>query len=375
MHATQPGADSHLANRYDKRVYNSSGQTIPPFSIVKVSTSNPPGQDDLQFVTVPTGSGSEKYLLTGPQELLPNRETVATDTYPAEVRYDSAGGAPAGGSLWGPFGGFSLSVNGTGFLILSAPANGRVRVAEVPASSSASADYPLFYVRNLSGLARPTRTIFGLTTPFINPPTNLSIMSQWNSAPPNAGQFFCISLDNVAVNDFVLCAPVGVLAVQLDYRGTEYLNDAQLHGFADASESNYAHLKSSQDGPARILWRERQAVIGSGTQGVQWAFVNLDHQGVVDAPRGVVFEEITAATGNRGGPLTPGNGRATLYRSTGGNAGAVCVVVGNVDVENWFRGAIPVGKPVGLRPCRRLPNGHLLYEVSAEGCAEVPVAP
>jgi hypothetical protein len=373
MEHSRPGKSSQLRQRYDKRVKNTSGSTIPPFGIMRITGATKYGEDEFYNVAQPSGSGSEKYLLNGPQEIVSGGEGSATDDYPAVARYDGTGGTPIPTELWGPFGSFSLSVNGTGFLIVGTPENGLVRVAEAGPLATAGADFPIIIVRNMSGTARGNRSIFSLSTPISVPPDQLPIQPYINSAAPDAGKFWVVSLSNVNHLDYVDCAPVGVLAVQIDYRGQEYSNDALRHDFVDAQEGNYSVLKSSQDGPGRILWRAKQGVSGSATQGVQWAIINLDHQGILSSPRILITTEVTAATGTRGNPLTPGKGKGQLYTPPyTGIAGSIWLPSGVVDVETIAFETTPVGKMCACRASRRLPTGHIVYEIIAEPCKEMP---
>lgn len=373
---SKPGNRGKFESIYDKPVRNASGTTIPPYAIMQVVGGATATTDEVYQVAQAASGGNRKYLINSPLPIDAGEPGHATDQYPAICAYEFGSGSPVPvpGELWGPFGGFRLSTDGSGFLIVGEAEDGLVRVAEAPPLATAGADFPLIIVRNVSGLSRGNRSIFGIGEPLNSPALTLPVQPTFLSVPPVAGQFWVVALSNVGNGNYVDAAPIGVLAVQIDYRGQEYINPALAHWFVDCAESNYANLVSAQDGPGRILWREKQGVSGGGTNGIQWAFIQLDHQGVIAAPRAVITEAVTPATGTLNGLLIPGKGKARLYNNAGGNAGAAWVPGSIVDVETWMRGTTAVGKPVLLRPSRRLPNGHTIYEIQSEGCAVIPPA-
>lgn len=379
MNAAKTGNPSKLAHRYDKVVKNGTAEEIPSHAVMKIVSTGLVSGDEVYTVGKSGGESGGKFLINGPQKITASGWGWATDSYPAIAAYDAGSppAVPANGSLWGPFGSWKLSINGSGFLILGGPESGLVRVAQAPPGATAGADFPLILIRNDSGIKRNNRGLFGIGAPLNLPPDQLPIQPAFASTSPDAGRPWVVALNEVDPGNYVDAAPVGILSVLLNYRGQEYENPGLVHRFSDAIEGNYNNLASSQDGPARILWRERQGVSGSSTNGVQWAFILLDHQGSIDGPRGIITVPVTAATGIRGLPITPGKGKAMLYSptGTGGVAGSPWSPGPIVDVETWMHAETATGKPVLLRPSRRLPDGHTIYELTAEGCKAVPLTP
>lgn len=374
MRNSSTGSLGRFEVQYDKLVKNSTAETVPPYGVMQVIGAAAHDEEEEYAIAKPTGSSNAKFLINGPLSIGPGDWGHGTSRYPAVIAYDPGTPplSPTPGSLWGPFGDWKISINGTGFLITGTAKDGLVRAAEAPPLATAGADFPLIIVRNDSGLNRQNRSIFGLSVPLNVPPAQLPVQPIWASNSPDSGVPWVVSLNDVNAGGYVDCAPVGILAVRLNYRGQEYENPAQIHRFADASEGDYDTLVSCQDGPARILWRERGGISGSGTNGIQWAFIALDQQGVIDGPRGIVTVAVTAATGFRGQAITPGKGMVQLYEAPFGPAGTPWQPGPIVEVESWAPEGSAVGKGVPLRPSRRLPNGNTLYELVNEPCKVFP---
>lgn len=88
--------------------------------------------------------------------------------------------------------------------------------------------------------------------------------------------------------------------------------------------------------------------------------------------RGVTSTAITAATGTKNGPQTPGTGQVLLYTKPAGPAGTAWQPGTVVTAENWMHGTIASFKPVHLKKSRKSDTGTQIYVIIAEGCAEVP---
>lgn len=242
-----------------------------------------------------------------------------------------------------------------------------VRLADALTVAPSSDDFPLVKIRAGSSLDIGQVTGFG--TPLTPPPGSTPIIPTFDSTMPTAGKPFAIMLESAISNETKLAAPVGIVAAQLNF------TDAS-HQYADCVTNSPSAIKSGSAGPARILWREKQNVSGSGSLGSQWALVLLSASqpaAVVDI-RGWTTSQITAATGSRNGPTTPGTGTAKLgIMPTSGAAGAAWQAgTDNVNVENWMRGTIPIYKPILLDFSRYADDGTKIYSVKSEGCVEIP---
>jgi hypothetical protein len=240
-----------------------------------------------------------------------------------------------------------------------------VRLADSGTGPSGD-DFPIVKIKNVSGLPKTVGSIVGYGVSLSPPPASFPRLPEFESAAPAADKAFAILLADAAVNTTVDAAPVGVVATQIN------LTDDK-HTWADVIANDYAKLASATAGPVRILWREKQSITGSQTLGLQWALVELGRSLAPESTRGVVYSVVTAASGNRDGPLTPGTGLVRLYTKPTGAAGTAWEPGSNTLVETWMHASSAIGKPVLLRESRKLPNGSPLYEIIAEGCASVPI--
>ena len=302
---SQPGTLGKFQIRYDKHIVNATSETIPSWSIVQVTAATTIGSEESYTVTKPNGTAKAKYLLTGPQWIAPGASGSATDTFPAGAAWIGLT-PPSPGAEWGPVSGsWSLSVNGKGFLILGGVAGttvGTAKVAAIPPAATSGADFPLIRIHNISGLARASRSIVGIGPPVDPPPASLPTQPTFSAANPTTGGVFAVLMNDVANGDFVDAAPLGVVACQLNYTDTS-------HTRAESVANDFTKLRSTDAGRARILWRERQSIAGSGTLGLQWAIVFLESGQTPTFVKHGVVEDATfgsAATGAYLQPITPG---------------------------------------------------------------------
>lgn len=94
-------------------------------------------------------------------------------------------------------------------------------------------------------------------------------------------------------------------------------------------------------------------------------FTNGEWRAIVGAT------QISAATGNYGGPIFPGVGLATIYLPTNVTEGTPWTPSHVALVENWTHGAIPAYTPIGVR----FIGGTNKLEAIFGGCKEVPHNP
>jgi hypothetical protein len=321
------------------------------------------GEETVYNVGKPTGAASAKYLVNTPVAIPASSPGAGTDQYPTDAAYITQA-VPAGGMEWGPVNNsWLLSPSGKGFLILGGAANGVVRVA-AKAGTSAGDDFPLIKIVNASGLVRQFGNIVGYGAPVDPPPASLNRIPTFQSVPPGAGKPFAVLLNDVASGDTADAAPLGVVNVQINY------TDAA-HTHAVAITNDYVKLASAADG-ALILWRELGHVAGGGTLGVQWARVRLDPVAMIDDPWGVVYSTITAASGPRDGPITPGTGLVRLYLPPTGPIGTPWQPGPNIPCETSMYDASTVYKIVIIRKSRIAPDGSTIYRAISQGCKEQP---
>jgi len=355
------------SDKYRVPVRNTSSETIPPYGAMQVASSSLVGDDKVFNVIKPNGAPGAKVYLNGPAEIPVSEPGHGTDEYPAEALIT---GTVVFGAEIGPVNAsWALTASGKGFQFLGGLAGGVGRVA-AKGGTTAGDDFPLIKILNVSGLPKAFGSIVGYGLPVDPPPGTLHRIPTFQSVAPTKGKPFAVLLQDIATSAVGDAGPCGVVPVQIDY------TDAA-HTKADAITNDYAKLRSGAEGPAIILWREKQGISGSGTLGVQWARVLLDRfeatTVISEDIRGVSAGGIGAATGSRDGPLTPGVGNARLYNPpASGNAGVAWQVGQIVSVENWMRGTIPDYKPLLLRPSRLDDNDNTIYTVIAEGCAEIP---
>lgn len=347
-------------NRWNIPVQNQLSEQAPAHAALQVANSSAVGGDTVYNVTKPTGVAGAKIVLNSPAPLLANSQGAATDQYPTDALIT---GTPTFGQEIGPvIGSWALSVSGKGFMFLGGLAGGVGRVA----AKGTTDDFPLVRILNVSGLLRSFGNIVGYGVS-LDPAAPVSRIPTFQSAPPTAGKPFVVLLGNVANNDVVDAAPIGVAPVQINYTDIA-------HTHAEAISNDYAKLASAKSGPATILWRELQHIAGGGTFGIQWARVRLDPVAMVEAPRAVIYSIISKATGFRDQAITPGKGLVKMYLPPEGVIGTPWQIGGSpIEVETWMHSQSDVGKPVLLRQSRKAPDGSIIYEAISEGCAVVPV--
>jgi hypothetical protein len=266
----QVGTLSEVQVRFPIRVRNITLETIPPYGVMQLAGATTFGQEPGYAAILPTGANNAEYVLNSPAEIPPNGYGSATDQYPADAAYQyNLDAQPALNAEWGPvFGSWLLSASGKGFLILGGADQGVVRVS-AKSGTSAGDDFPLVRILNTTGLPRAYGSISAYGTPLDPPPGTLYRIPSFQSLPPQPGKPFVVTLAPSAVNQIVDAAPVGVVAVQINF------TDAT-HTHADAIANDFDKLRSAKTGPALILWREKQSIVGEGTLGIQWARVRLD---------------------------------------------------------------------------------------------------
>jgi hypothetical protein len=241
-----------------------------------------------------------------------------------------------------------------------------VRLADSAGTGPSGEDFPIVKIKNVSGLPKTVGSIVGYGVSLSPPPASFPRLPEFESAVPAVDKAFAILLADSEVNTTVDAAPVGVVATQIN------LTDAT-HTWANVIANDYAKLASGTSGPVRILWREKQNILGSQTIGIQWALVELGRALAAESNRGVVYSIVSASSGFRDGPQTPGTGLVRLYTKPTGEAGTAWEPGATTLVETWMHANSASGKPVLLRESRKLPNGSPLYEIIAEGCASVPI--
>lgn len=261
--------------RWSVVVLNTTGETIPPYAVMRVVGAQPIDENEEYLVTKPSGSGS--ILFNSPSRIAPNERGFGTFTPPINAAYEVLDGTPVAGEEWGPhplIPSWHLSRNGTGVVILGGAESGVVRVAPAKAASgSQNGDVPIIFIRNDSGLNRPSRTIFGIGDPITVPPAAFPSQPVYASLSPATIQPFAVSFGPVTAGGIIDAVTVGTVAVQVDVTDST-------HTHAVVADNNYANLISASDGPARIIWRERGTILGDSTLGVQWAMVSLEERPV-----------------------------------------------------------------------------------------------
>ncbi len=119
-----------VRDRWPIRVKNSSGSTIPPFSVVLASTPTFTNNELVIPVVQPNAASTDfnwdQYLVTGPFAIgsgSSNEGLATTLKEPGPVRYDS--GTPAAKEVWGPkHGQLTLSKGYYGFEVLGGTTSG-----------------------------------------------------------------------------------------------------------------------------------------------------------------------------------------------------------------------------------------------------------
>lgn len=90
---------SPTSNQRWIEVYNGSGETIPPYSIVEIDDSSMDNGRTYVTVIKPVHDCVENFLVTGHQCIGAGKYGYATNDYPTYVAYD---GTPVQGEDWGP---------------------------------------------------------------------------------------------------------------------------------------------------------------------------------------------------------------------------------------------------------------------------------
>lgn len=275
---------------YPHRVKNTTPLKIPAYGIMQIVTATTSAEETIYGVAQTSVSGAAMFLLNGPQAIAAGGYGAATSAAPALAAYSAFNATPIGGQEWGPIpGSWLLSQFGKGFLIVGGAAyvggaaNGTVRVAPLPPSSNNNpADFPTVTIINSLQVAFPFGTIIGYGVA-ADPPNPLNFIPVFNSSPPVRGVPICVAIQDIAGTPFGggivgsgRAAPVGVVTCQVDMKDFG-------HGFADAITNDYTKLQSSEAGDHKIIWRERVAVSGPSSLGVQWCRVLLNRRS--EAPR------------------------------------------------------------------------------------------
>lgn len=370
----QHGGRPRLEQAWPVRVRNTTGEQVPPYGCMQVTGATAYNGEESYNVIKPNGSQDASFIINGPVAILANGWGSGTITGPMLVAYDVSW-LPILNDEWGPIAGsWAISANGKGYKIIGGASGGIVsgtnagQLRVMPKNGAAAGDdFPLVKIHNVSGLSRPFGTVSGYGAPVDPPPGTLHRIPTFKSAPPQPGKPFVVLLADSTNNAIVDAAPCGVVAVQINF------TDAA-HTHADAITNDFSRLASAPSGPALIIWRELQGVAGGGTLGLQWARVRLDPVAMTTDPRGVIEQQITAASGTRSGPnLTPGTGIVRLYvMPQSGAIGTPWAKGTTVNVETWMHATSDIGKPVILRESRKAPDGTTIYLAIAEGCQEVP---
>jgi hypothetical protein len=208
-------------------------------------------------------------------------------------------------------------------------------------------DFPRVKIVNKSGTGRVFGNVVGYGPPTDPPPATLgNALPTFESAAPTAGKPFAVLLADIAPNDTGDAGPVGVVAVQLDFK------DAT-HEYADAITNDYAKLASAATGPARIIWREKAYISGAGSLGVQWARVRLDNG------KNLQFAEVYTAISAMATWGTYGTGTVKFKNDNGTDETGTPVTV-----ENRYKFQYGVGSTV---LCDRSYNPPRVYADSGGG--------
>lgn len=299
-----------LGDRWPIPVLNTTGEVVPPHAVMQIAGATAVGNDTLYHIIKPTGADSAKYLLNSPVSIDPNTEGFGTDFYPTTA---ATFGLPVVGQEWGPAAGsWLLAATGKGFLILGGAVTGFARVASIPPSAGQGADFPVIHLRNDSGMPKPKWSVFRTGVP-LTPPPDSPIQPTFASLPPLEGKPFVISFADVGVdeeNNIVDAAPVGIVAVQLNYTDLT-------HEKAECITGEYSKLKSVESGPATIQWRELQHLSGPASLGLQWAFVLLDRQGGAGGGDALKFTCAIQSSVPPGNANDPAQGSGVVYQVLG----------------------------------------------------------
>jgi len=152
-------------------------------------------------------------------------------------------------------------------------------------------------VRNDSGYDRGRFDVLGIDSPIITPTDNedafknqVAFSGSTPSLPGHGGRFV-ILLEPLATGAIGLGLTTGVCPVRLDVQDAE-------HARATVIDGDAANLRSADDGPAAILWKEA----GTGTR---WALIHL---GPPDEP---CLWGKAPITGSLGDPAWVDDGTAT----------------------------------------------------------------
>jgi hypothetical protein len=294
-------------------VFNTTGETVPPYGVMQIAGASLVGDDTLYHIIKPTGSANAKYVINSPADFPSQGYGFATDLYPADA---ATIGIAIAGQEWGPIAdSWRLAPNGKGFLILGGIVLGLARVASIPPAAGQGADFPVIHIRNDSGLPRPKWSVWRVGTA-LTPPPDAPIQPTFASLAPQEGEPFVVSFADVGVdpeNNIVDAAPVGIVAVQIDYTDLG-------HKKAECITGDYAKLKSVDNGPATIEWREKQHLSGGLSLGLQWAFVLLDRQGGAGSPVDDAFTAEINSSIAKGTAEIPTSGEGEVFQVFSGGA-------------------------------------------------------
>lgn len=357
------------AHRYPLAFQNAASETAPAYGVLQVLAAPSVGDTRIYAVVKPTGATAAVYFINAPEAVAAGGYGAASD----QIVDAMISGTPGINQEVGPVSNsWALSPNGKGFTYLGGLVNG-IGTVKPKAGTSAGDDFPLVRILNTSGTNKPYGTICGIGDPLNPPPANVDRILAFNSAAPVTNRPFVVLLDDVPPLGSCDAAPVGIVSCKINYKDTS-------HSFADVVSNDYDKLVSVAHGQARIMWREREFVSGSGTLGVQWAQIRFETVPPKGDIRGITYGNITAATGNAGGPITPGFGPVLIYAPPAsgplgfpvGTQWTTTTPASPVTAENWMHAPVDPFKPVLLDFSRFAPDGTKIYTIKAEGCKDVP---
>lgn len=372
-------------DRSDLRSWkNNSGETAPAFAAVGI-------YDSLRTADKNILQGSKPMAgldigINFPADCPSGSNSKLTKTV-GFVLYDPVDGTPAVGQEWGIItGSWKIRRSAKGIKILGQADGTKVRAQILPGVTS-SADLPVIYIVNIKGLPLQNRNIVGIGTPLFQPsgpnPTADYLPNQptFYSAEVKANAPFAILLGNVANGDIVQAMTVGTWAIQVNVTDIT-------HKWAITQDSNNIWMVSSNYGPCRILWKERQGAAGNAALGLQWAYIQTPwvepHEEDI---RAISFGTTPAAVmhqptnPNQPTYITPGVGFAFRYISPGDGwpigASWLYDTTGppTIKFENHMAGEIASSKPLLLEYSRLSDTGEKIYIDVSEGCKEMKPSP
>lgn len=310
----QDGGISHWAIRYPIVVQNTGSEAAPPYAVAQITNATPADAAAIYSVKKPDGNPEAHYVLVSPQGL-GSTPGAATDQYPALAMIS---GSPSINQEIGPVNGsWSLTASGKGFVYIGGLAGGIGRV-KAKAGTQAGDDFPLVKIVNNTGFTLPFGSIVGYGLPVDPPPITQFRVPTFGSAYPQAAKPFCVVLADIDAGATGDAGPVGVVACQINYTDLK-------HDYADAVNNTYGSLSSAASGPAKIIWREKQAIAGAGSLGLQWARVRLDWAKPLNLQWAEVYSKINAQTAWG----SPGTGLVKFKKDDGTDDGPDPMLVEN----------------------------------------------